>query len=84
MGIKKIPQKEQSPSIEEALMEIRPYIQGHGGDISLVKFENNIVFISLTGACQTCPFSIITLKMGVEERLKQLIPSIISVELVAQ
>lgn len=63
-------------------MEIRPYIQGHGGDLSLVKFENNIVYVSLTGACQTCPFSLITLKMGIEEQLRQRIPDIISVELV--
>lgn len=84
MGIKKsaYKTKESSPSLESVLAEMRPYIQGHGGDISLVKIEDNIVYIKLTGACQTCPFSLITLKMGVEERVKEKFPSIKSVELV--
>ena len=68
--------------IEQTLDELRPYIQGHGGNVSLVKYEQNIVYISLTGACQTCPFSLITLKLGIEERMKEKLPSIESVELI--
>ena len=68
--------------IEQVLDELRPYIQGHGGNVSLVKYEQNIVYISLTGACQTCPFSLITLKLGIEERMKENVPSIESVELI--
>lgn len=68
--------------IEQTLDELRPYIQGHGGNVSFVKYEQNIVYISLTGACQTCPFSLITLKLGIEERMKEKLPSIESVELI--
>lgn len=58
-------------TIERVLDEIRPNIQMDGGDIELVKFEDGIVYVKLLGACIGCPASMYTLKMGIEERLKE-------------
>jgi NFU1 iron-sulfur cluster scaffold homolog, mitochondrial len=56
--------------------DIRPAVQMDGGDIEFKKYENNIVYVRLKGACQGCPGATMTLKMGVEARLKKEIPEI--------
>ncbi|MDN3511116.1 MAG: NifU family protein [Candidatus Jettenia caeni] len=67
--------------VEEALNHIRPALQADGGDIELVDIEGGIVKVRLRGACGTCPSALMTLKYGVEERLKEEIPEVESVEL---
>lgn len=67
--------------IEEALKGIRPALQADGGDIEFVDYEDGIVKVRLKGACGSCPSSLVTLKYGVEARLKEIIPEIESVEL---
>ena len=62
--------------IKVAVEELRPYINMDGGDIEFVKYEDKIVYIKLTGACQACQFSDHTLKNGVYETLKKDIPEI--------
>ena len=49
---------------------VRPALQGDGGDITLIKIENNDIYVRLVGACNTCPSSIMTMKMGVEALLR--------------
>lgn len=56
--------------------EIRPAVAMDGGDITFGKYEDGIVYLSLQGACSSCPSSTATLKMGVETRLKEVIPQI--------
>jgi Fe-S cluster biogenesis protein NfuA len=68
--------------IKKAINEIRPQLQSHGGDVKLVGVEDGVVKVSLTGACVGCPMSQITLKNGVENFLKQKIPTIQRVEAV--
>ncbi len=68
------------PLTMEAVQElfdemVRPALQGDGGDISLIKIEDNNVYVKLVGACSTCPSSIMTMKMGVEALLKEEFPS---------
>jgi Fe-S cluster biogenesis protein NfuA len=67
--------------IEEALKSIRPALQADGGDIELVDVQDGVVKVRLRGACGTCPSALMTLKYGVEERLKEEIPEVKSVEL---
>ena len=63
--------------IEEALNSIRPMLQADGGDVELVEVtEDNIVKVKLKGACGSCPMSTYTLKLGIEQRLKEVIPEI--------
>ena len=60
-----------------ALERVRPYLQSDGGDISLVEItEDNIVKVKLQGACHGCPYSIQTLKAGVEQTLLKEVPEI--------
>lgn len=60
--------------------EIRPAVAQDGGDIIFHGYKDGVVTLHLQGACSSCPSSIMTLKMGVENRLKQEIPEIKYVE----
>ncbi|NQY73993.1 MAG: NifU family protein [Candidatus Margulisbacteria bacterium] len=71
---------EAEAKIKEILdTEIRPAIAMDGGDVVFVSFENGIVMLQLQGACSNCPASTMTLKMGIENRLKEEIPEITEV-----
>jgi Fe-S cluster biogenesis protein NfuA len=60
-----------------ALERVRPYLQSDGGDISLVEItEDFTVKVKLQGACHGCPYSIQTLKAGVEQALLKEVPEI--------
>ncbi len=65
--------------IQEGLDDLRPNIEMDGGDIQFVSYNDGIVSVRLLGACVGCPLSLYTLKMGVEEHLKSLVPDIIEV-----
>jgi Fe-S cluster biogenesis protein NfuA len=61
--------------VEEIVDEmVRPALQGDGGDMRLIKVEQNNVYVKLVGSCSTCPSSIMTMKMGVEALLKEEFP----------
>ncbi len=64
--------------VEKILDEIRPSLQADGGDVELVDVdeENGVVKLRLTGACAGCPFSTMTLQMGIERVLKEKIPGV--------
>jgi Fe-S cluster biogenesis protein NfuA len=63
--------------IEKSIDEVRPYLQADGGDISLIEVTPDyIVKVKLSGACGSCPFSIQTLKLGVEDKLKKDVPQV--------
>ncbi len=66
--------------VEKALEELRPRLQADGGDIELLGVDQGVVKVKLKGACAGCPMSTMTLKMGVEQYLKQKIPEIVRVE----
>jgi Fe-S cluster biogenesis protein NfuA len=66
--------------ITDTLEKIRPYLIADGGDVSFVELTPELeVKVRLTGACGHCPFSIQTLKAGIEQALLQEIPQIRSV-----
>ena len=63
--------------VQKAIDTIRPSLQADGGDVELVDVsEDGIVKVRLTGACQGCPMSQMTLKMGIEKMIKKQIPEI--------
>lgn len=66
--------------VEEVLKEIRPGLQADGGDVELVDVNDGVVRVRLTGACGGCPMSQMTLKMGIERRLRQRLPEVKGVE----
>ena len=56
--------------------DVRPALQMDGGDIELVKVENENIYVRLVGACSTCPSSVMTMRMGVENLLREEFPSL--------
>ena len=71
------------PQVEEVLNTIRPMLQADGGDVELVDIEEDgTVKVKLKGACGGCPMSRITLKRGIEARMKKVVPEVKSVEAV--
>jgi len=67
--------------VEKVLESLRPYLQADGGDVELVDVtEDGVVKVRLTGACGGCPMSTYTLRMGIENRLKEEIPEVKRVE----
>ncbi len=63
-------------AVQEILDEmVRPALQGDGGDISLVKIEDNDVYVQLVGACNTCPSATATMKLGVEALFREEFPT---------
>lgn len=63
--------------VEEVLKQVRPTLQADGGDVELLGVtDDGIVKVQLKGACGSCPFSTMTLKHGIEMRLKDAIPEV--------
>ena len=62
--------------VEKTLAQIRPSLQADGGDVELVEVKDGKVLVKLTGACGSCPMSTMTLKMGIEQTLKEQIPEV--------
>lgn len=56
--------------------EIRPAVALDGGDITFDRYEDGVLYVYLQGSCAGCPSSTATLKMGIEARLQELIPSL--------
>lgn len=56
--------------------EINPGVAGHGGRIELVKRDGDTLYISMGGGCQGCGAASVTLRQGVEVRLKEAVPEI--------
>jgi Fe-S cluster biogenesis protein NfuA len=67
-------------NVESVLDELRPYLMSDGGNVELVEVDGPIVRLRLQGACGSCPSSTMTLRMGIERRLRELIPDIAEVE----
>jgi Fe-S cluster biogenesis protein NfuA len=61
--------------ITAAINEVRPYLNADGGDVELVDLTDDlIVKVKLTGACGGCPFSMMTLKAGIEQSIRKKFP----------
>ena len=58
--------------VKECLETLRPMLQADGGDLEFVKMEDKVVTLKLTGHCGSCPYALMTLKQGVESRLKEI------------
>lgn len=67
-------------NVETVLDELRPYLMADGGNVELVEIDGPIVKLRLQGACGSCPSSTMTLRMGIERRLREQIPEITEVE----
>ncbi len=69
--------------IREALDDLRPFLEADGGDITLEELTaDGIVRVRLHGACRSCSMSPMTMKAGVEEAIKKVVPGVQRVEAV--
>jgi len=68
--------------IEQALDTLRPYIASHRGQVEVVDFDDadGTLLLRLGGTCHGCSASSVTLKQGIEVRLKQAVPEVKVVE----
>lgn len=68
--------------VEDVLASIRPAVRSDGGDIELVEFdaEEGRVKVRMVGACHACPMSMMTLRAGIEQRLRMQVPEVRTVE----
>lgn len=68
--------------VSRVIEMVRPTLQSHGGDVSLVDVRDNRVFVRLSGNCNGCSMSSVTLRTTVEESLREHVPEIEGVEVV--
>ena len=70
--------------IEETLDTLRPYIASHRGNVEVVDFDEGegTLLVRLGGTCQGCSASTVTLKQGIETRLREMVPEVRHVEAV--
>ncbi|MBQ6477693.1 MAG: NifU family protein [Bacilli bacterium] len=64
--------------------KMRPFLLNDGGNIEFVKYEDHIVYVRLSGACEGCPLIDVTLKDGIEEMIVSEIPEVKEVKLIDQ
>ncbi|WP_312768632.1 NifU family protein [Epilithonimonas sp.] len=69
-------QEELVTKVMDALDSIRPFLQKDGGDIELVDVQEDKVYVKLLGNCSSCGISASTMKLGVENTIKQYAPEI--------
>jgi Fe-S cluster biogenesis protein NfuA len=70
--------------IEKALDTLRPYIASHRGHVEIVDFDetDGVLLVRLGGTCHGCAASTVTLKQGIESRLREAVPEVKHVEAV--
>ncbi|MBL7977705.1 MAG: NifU family protein [Bacteroidetes Order II. Incertae sedis bacterium] len=69
--------------VEDALELIRPYLQADGGSVRIADITPDMVVeLELLGACESCPMSLMTLRAGIEQTIKNAVPQISRVEAV--
>ena len=63
-------------NVEIVLDELRPFLMADGGNVEVVEIDGPIVKVRLQGACGSCPSSTMTLKMGIERKMRETIPEV--------
>ena len=63
-------------NVEKVLDELRPFLMADGGNVEVVEIDGQIVKVRLQGACGSCPSSTMTLKMGIERKMRESIPEV--------
>lgn len=63
--------KNDEKKIINVINSLRPFLINDGGDIEFIKYENNIVYIKMSGACANCEMIDVTIKDGIECAIKE-------------
>jgi Fe-S cluster biogenesis protein NfuA len=63
--------------VQSAMSDVQAYARSHGGEIKLLGVsEEGDVKIRLTGTCRGCPMSAVTIRLGVENNLRRIVPGV--------
>jgi Fe-S cluster biogenesis protein NfuA len=70
--------------IERTIDTLRPYIASHRGTVEVIDFDaaDGVLLVRMGGTCHGCAASTVTLKQGLETRLRQMVPEVRHVEAV--
>lgn len=68
--------KNQEEKIKKIINKLQPFLINDGGNIEFVKYENNIVYIKMLGACANCQMLDLTLKDGIESAIISEVPEV--------
>lgn len=82
MGYNKPGDEKMQKDVEkiiEVINKLKPYLINDGGDIEFVKYEDNIVYIKMMGACANCQMLDVTLKEGIEAAIMSEVENVIGV-----
>ena len=63
-------------NVEKVLDELRPFLMADGGNVEVGELDGPIVKVRLQAACGSCPSSTMTLKMGIERKMREAIPAV--------
>lgn len=71
--------------IEEALVDVRPYLAQDNGDVEIVGYDeqNGVLELRFVGACKSCSMSAMTLRAGIERAIRMKIPEVRRVEAIS-
>jgi Fe-S cluster biogenesis protein NfuA len=76
-GLHPVPLSER---VRGALAEVRPYLESHGGDVELLEVDEGVVRLALSGSCDGCPSSAVTLKLAIEDAIHKAAPDVERIE----
>ena len=68
--------KNNERKIIDIINKLRPFLINDGGNIEFIKYEDDIVYIRMSGACSNCSMLNFTLKEGIEAAIKEEVPSV--------
>lgn len=68
--------KNEEKKIIDIIDKLRPFLINDGGNIEFIKYEDDIVYIKMSGACSNCSMLDFTLKEGIEAAIKEEVPSV--------
>ena len=68
--------KKQEKLIKDIIDKLRPFLINDGGNIEYIKYEDNIVYIRMMGACANCQMLDLTLKDGIEAAIMNEVPEV--------
>ena len=68
--------KKQEKLIIDIIDKLRPFLINDGGNVEFIKYEDDIVYIKMSGACSNCSMLDFTLKEGIEAAIKEEVPSV--------
>ncbi len=66
----------EEQKIIEVIEKLKPFLIMDGGNLEYIKYENNIVYVKLSGACANCQMLDFTLKDGIETAIKEEVPQV--------